>query len=122
MNIDLFVISATSTFKRVTEGVTDVETRECHGFLSPYGYQVRVSAGTGAGHESHTRDLSNESKNIIFGSKLNEIQLIYLNQSYLLHFWSKNHVFGLILTGNPWGLRVRVPAGAGAGGCPITRG
>ena len=36
---------------------------------------------------------------------------------HLLHFWSKNHVFGLVLTGNPYGSWVWVPAGVGVG-CP----
>ena len=56
----------------------------------------QVSAGTGTGLESHTCELSNEPKIIFFGAELKEIQLISLNQLYLLQFWSKKHVFGLI--------------------------
>ena len=44
----------------------------------------------GTGHEIQTRQLLNESK---------------------------NHVFGLILTGNPYGSQVQVPVGVGVG-CP----
>ena len=41
--------------------------RECHGFLNLYRSQVQVSAGMGMGHESQTHQLSNESKNHVFG-------------------------------------------------------
>ena len=40
---------------------------------SPYGLQVGESAGTGTGHDSSTRHLQNESKNIIFGPELSEL-------------------------------------------------
>ena len=40
---------------------------------NPYGLQVKVSAGTGTSHDSPTRHLQNESKNIIFGPELSEL-------------------------------------------------
>ena len=43
------------------------------GYADPCGFLRWVMASIGMGHESHTRELSNESKNIIFGPKLNEI-------------------------------------------------
>ena len=46
------------------------------------GYPARV-AGTGTGNDSPTRDLQNESKNIIFGPELSELQLISWNSSKL---------------------------------------
>ena len=62
------------------------------------GFRVRVPLGMGTGYDSPTRELSNESKNIIFGPKLKEVQLISQNSSKLAvspsilgrfgHFWT----------------------------------
>jgi hypothetical protein len=56
------------------------------------------TAGMGTGYDSPTRELSNESKNIIFGPKLKELQLISQNLLKLTvspsilgrfgHFWT----------------------------------
>ena len=56
---------------------------------------VSAGTGTGTGLESHTRELSNEPKNIFFG---------------------------LILTGKPTGLTGRGTAGTGMGKAFVTRG
>ena len=41
-----------------------------------HGSQVWVCTDMGTGNDSPTRDLQNESKNIIFGPELSELQLI----------------------------------------------
>jgi hypothetical protein len=78
------------------------------GWGNPDGLRVRVPCGSGTGYDSPTRELSNESKNIFFGAKLKELQLILqiaLNWLYLLQFWADLDIFGLVLTGKPVGLR-----------------
>ena len=60
---------------------------------------------------------SMEYLGVIVSHDLVKMQLIYLNQSYLLHFSSKNHVFWTCFDRKPVGV-----TGAGAGGCPITWG
>jgi hypothetical protein len=62
------------------------------------GLRVWVPPGIGTGYDIPTRELSNESKNIIFGPKLKELQLILQNLSKLAvspsilgqfgHFWT----------------------------------
>ena len=62
------------------------------------GFRVRVPLGMGTGYDSPTRELSNESKNIIFGPKLKELQLISQNSLKLAVSPSILGRFGLFWT------------------------